>query len=180
MLIARFAYTPRTMKAYLALIDTNTQGPRCDVTPLFADREAFSQLADDLAEPFLRSDIGAVVAIDALGFILGTAIAERLGVGLVPARKGGNLPVKTIPETFVDYTGEEKALELRTDALKPGVAVLIVDEWIETGAQVSAAIALVERAGACVAGVAAIRMDRCPVTDTLRKQYTVHTVWEDA
>ena len=166
------------MKPYLSLVDRNTQG-RCDVTPLFAYREAFSQLADDLARPFLGSDIDVVVAIDALGFILGTAIAERLGVGLVPARKGGKLPVETIRETFVDYTGEEKALELRTDAVKPGAAVLIVDEWIETGAQVSAAIALVERAGARVAGVAAISIDRCPATDALREQHTVHTVWED-
>jgi len=167
------------MKPYLALIDTNTKG-RCDVTPLFANREAFSQLADDLAEPFMGSDIDVVVAIDALGFILGTAIAERLGVGLVPARKGGKLPVETIRETFVDYTGKEKALEMRPDALKPGTAVLIVDEWIETGTQVSATIALVERAGARVAGIAAISVDRCPATDALRSQYTVHTVWEDA
>ena len=121
------------MKDYLSLIDTNTQG-RCDVTPLFADREAFSQLAEDLAKPFLSLDIDVVVAIDALGFILGTAIAERLRVGLVPARKGGKLPVETIRETSVDYTGEEKALELRTDSMKPGADVLIVDEWIETGA----------------------------------------------
>jgi adenine phosphoribosyltransferase len=167
------------MKPYLSLIDMNTQG-RCDVTPLFADREAFSQLADDLAKPFLGLDIDAVVAIDALGFILGTAIAERLGVGLVPARKGGKLPVETIRETFVDYTGEEKALEIRPDALKPGAAVLIADEWIETGAQVSAAIALVERAGARVAGIAAINIDRCPATAALRSQYAVRSVWEDA
>ena len=167
------------MKDYLSLIDTNTPGPRYDVTPLFADREAFSQLADDLAEPFIGSDIDVVVAIDALGFILGTAIAERLGVGLIPARKGGKLPVETVRETFVDYTGEQKALELRTGALEPGTAVLIVDEWIETGAQVSAAIALVERGGARVAGVAAISIDSCPVTDALRSRYTVHTVWED-
>jgi len=116
------------MKGYLSLIDTSTPGPRYDVMPLFADREAFAQLADDLAKPFLGSDIDAVVAIAALGFVLGTAIAERLGVGLVRARKGGKLPVETIRETFVDYTGEEKALELRPDAPKPGAAVLIVDE----------------------------------------------------
>ena len=167
------------MKDYLSLVDRNTRG-RCDVTPLFADRKAFSQLADDLARPFFGSSIDVVVAIDALGFILGTAIAEHLEVGLIPARKGGKLPVEAIRETFVDYTGEEKALELRPDALKPGAAVLVVDEWIETGAQVSAAVALVERAGARVAGIAAISIDSCFATDTLRSKYTVHTVWEDA
>jgi len=116
------------MKPYLAKIDTNTTGNRNDVTPLFADRQAFSQLADDLTEPFLEAGIDVVVAIDALGFILGTAIAERLGVGLVPARKGGKLPVETIHESFVDHSGERKALEMRPDAPKRGMNVVVADE----------------------------------------------------
>ena len=167
------------MKPYLAKIDTNTTGNRNDVTPLFADRQAFSQLADDLTEPFLEAGIDVVVAIDALGFILGTAIAERLGVGLVPARKGGKLPVETIQEAFVDYSGQPKALEIRPDALSPGMNVLIVVEWVETGAQVKAAIALVERLEARVGGIATICMDRNPSTDSLGQRYRIHTVWDD-
>jgi adenine phosphoribosyltransferase len=167
------------MKPYLAKVDTKTSGNRADVTPLFADREAFSQLAYDLAEPFLGAGIDAVVAIDALGFILGTAIAERIGVGVVPARKGGKLPVQTLQEAFVDYSGQPKALEMREDVLTEGMNVLIVDEWVETGAQVTAAIALVERLEARVGGIATICMDRNASTSGLRQQYTVHTVWDD-
>jgi len=116
------------MKPYLAKIDTNTTGSRADVTPLFADREAFSQLADDLATPFLEPDIHTVMVIDALGFILGTAIAERLAVGLVPARREGKLHVETIHESFVDHSGERKALEMRPDAPKRGMNVVVADE----------------------------------------------------
>lgn len=167
------------MKPYLAKIDTSTTGNRNDVTPLFADRESFTLLVDDLARPFLETDIDVVVAIDALGFILGTAIAERLGVGLVPVRKSGKLPVEAIQEAFVDYSGEPKALEIRPDALSPGMNVLIVDEWVETGAQVKAAIALVERLGGHVSGIATICMDRNASTEELRRRYAVHTVWDD-
>jgi len=60
---------------YLRLIDTNTPGPRYDVTPLFADYEAFSFLVEDLLEGFIGVEFDCVVGIDALGFILGTAVA---------------------------------------------------------------------------------------------------------
>ena len=167
------------MKPYLSLIDTDTTGNRNDVTPLFADREAFAQLAADLAEPFRDAGIERVIAIDALGFILGTAVADVLDVGLVPVRKGGKLPVNALRVEFVDYTKTRKALEIRPDAFEPGTRVLIVDEWIETGAQVRAAIELVERLGGRVAGIATIQMGRNPRTDPIRAHYRVHTVWED-
>ena len=166
------------MKPYLAKIDTNTTGNRNDVTPLFADAQALAQLADDLACPFRRDGIDSVAAIDALGFILGTAVAASLGVGIVPVRKGGKLPVAVDRVDFVDYSGQSKALEVRTDALTAGMTVLIVDEWVETGAQVTAAIALVEKQGARVAGIATICMDLNDTTSKLRSTYKVHTVWE--
>jgi len=167
------------MKSYLARIDTETPGNRNGVTPLFADRDGFAQLAADLACPFIGASIDLVIAIDALGFILGTAVAERLEVGVVPVRKGGKLPVPSERVEFVDYTGTSKVLEIRRDALAPGTRVLVVDEWVETGAQVTAAIALAERLGAEVGGIATICMDRNAKTSRLRERYVVHTVWED-
>lgn len=167
------------MKPYLSKIDTNTTGNRNDVTPLFADREAFAQLVADLAEPFTSESIDVVVAIDALGFILGTAVAGLLGVGLVPARKGGKLPVAAERVEFVDYSGQPKALEMRLDAALSGKSILIVDEWVETGAQVEAAIALVTRLGGSIGGIATICMDRNDRTQALRETYHVCTVWED-
>jgi len=166
------------MKSYLAKIDDNTPGPRNDVTPSFADRKAFAQLANDLADPFAGMSVDAVGAIDALGFIIGTAIAERLDVGVIALRKGGKLPVETIQQTLTDYSGSQKVLEVRPDLIRPDMRILIVDEWIETGAQVAAAIALIERLGATVAGIATICMDGRPETETLQQRYAVRQVWD--
>lgn len=164
---------------YLDLIDTRTPGPRYDVTPLFANAAAFRALAEDLARPFAAAGVDAVAGIDALGFILGTAVAWRLGTGLVAIRKAGKLPVPVLRQDFVDYTGQAKALELRPDVIRAGGRYLIVDEWIETGAQVEAAAALLERAGGQVAGLAAINMDDSPRAAALRARYLCHTVWEE-
>lgn len=103
-------------KEYLRLIDTQTAGPRCDVTPLFADPIAFAELIADLSEPFISTAIDYVAGIDALGFILGTAVALRLNKGFIPIRKGGKLPVAVTAREFVDYTGESKRDDLPTRA----------------------------------------------------------------
>jgi adenine phosphoribosyltransferase len=100
-----------------------------------------------------------VVGIDALGFILGTGIALRTDKGLVVARKGGKLPLACDEESFVDYTGQTKTLAMRFDAIRTGTRALIADEWLETGAQVRAVIALLERRGARVAGIASLHID---------------------
>jgi adenine phosphoribosyltransferase len=162
---------------YLRLVDTNTQGQRNDVTPLFSDYAAFSALVHDLAVHFEDVDPDCVAGIDALGFILGTALAWHFEVGFVPIRKGEKLPVPTHSAQFVDYSGQRKSLELRKDALKAGAKVLIVDDWIETGAQVKAAVELVEHQGCTVVGIAAINIDDNPETQVLKAQYNSHTVW---
>ena len=94
-------------------------------------------------------------------------------------RKGGRLPVKTVTASFVDYTNQEKSLEVRADAFLPGTRVLLVDEWIETGAQVQAAIELIERHGAIVVGIASINIDSNDLTRRLRKEYNCYAVWRD-
>jgi adenine phosphoribosyltransferase len=144
---------------YLRLVDRQTTGNRCDVTPLFADATAFWQLLEDLKCQLTGSEFDAVAAVDALGFILGTALAVRMHKGVIPVRKGGKLPVRTEFAEFVDYTGTRKSLELRPDAIRPGMRLLLVDEWVETGAQVRAAISLIERCGGVVVGVASINID---------------------
>lgn len=166
------------MKPYLSLIDTDTTGNRHDVTPLFADAEAFRLLVSDLAEPFHSSGINLdlVACIDALGFILGAAVAHNLNVGLLTVRKGGKLPVETHSTTFIDYTGETKSLEIRKDASLRNMRVLIVDEWIETGAQIRAAIELIENQGGIVAGIATINADQNEKTVEIYKRYPVHSI----
>jgi adenine phosphoribosyltransferase len=151
-------------RTYLALIDRKTSGNRCDVTPLFADYVAFSALVEPLA-------FEVVVGIDALGFILGAVLALRTHVGFVPVRKGGKLPGAVDSAECVDYTGQPKTLELRRDALEPGTRVLLVDEWIETGAQAQAAIQLIEGQGGIIAGIASLHVDDNEQTEPLRARY---------
>ena len=166
------------MRDYLDLIDTTTDGSRYDVTPLFGDYEAFSALVDDLVGMCATVAFDCVAGIDALGFILGTAIAMRIEKGFVPIRKGGKLPVPSDTAYFVDYTGHEKSLEIRKDALEPGCRVLLVDEWVETGAQVKAAIQLLERQGATIAVIATINVDDNEFTRSLRNRYEFVSVWD--
>jgi adenine phosphoribosyltransferase len=159
-------------RPYLALIDRDTSGNRCDVTPLFGDYAAFSALVDDLAALVEPLAFDVVVGIDALGFILGAALALRMQRGFVPIRKGGKLPVAVDSVECVDYTGQRKTLELRPGALAPGTRALLVDEWIETGAQVRAAIQLIEGQGGVIAGIATLHMDDDEATEPLRARYT--------
>ena len=164
------------MSDYLRLIDVSTGGPRCDVTPLFADSAAFAALTADLAAPFRAVPFEYVVGIDALGFILGAALALELHKGFVPIRKGGKLPVAAERAEFVDYSGQLKALELRAGLLPAGSRVLLTDEWIETGAQAAAAAELVERQRGQVIGIATINMDDQPTTRALRARYRCHAL----
>ena len=167
------------MKEYLDLIDTTTTGGRYDVTPLFGNYQAFSALLDDLLALCREIEYDTVVGIDALGFILGSALAVRAEKPFVPIRKGGKLPVEVHKASFIDYTGKEKSLEIRPDALTLQNRVLLVDEWIETGAQVKAAIGLIEGLDAEVAAVLAIAIDDSPTIRELDDQYPILAITQD-
>lgn len=167
------------MKSYLGLIDTHS-ARRADVTPLFADSAVFSSLVDDLAHPFSEAGADLAAGIDALGFILGTAIAIRLGIGFVPIRKGGKIPAAVDSIELIDYTGQTKSLELRKGIVRSGMKVLLVDEWVETGAQVAAAAELIERSGGIVVGVCAINIDDNERTRELRTKYVCRSLLSSA
>ena len=121
-----------------------------------------------------------VAGIDAFGFILGSALALRAGTGFIPIRKEGKFTVLTDRAVFVDYTGTQKALELHHDAVLPRQRVLIVDEWIETGARVRAAIRLTEKRGGIIAGVATIHIDANNRIRPLTERYPCTQVWLDS
>lgn len=167
------------MKDYLGLIDKSTHGQRYDVTPIFTNFQAFSDLIDDLIELCHGVAFDLVEAIDALGFILGTGIALRTQKPLLPLRKGGKLPTQVEQVDFVDYTGQRKSLEMRVDALHSQQRVLIVDEWIETGAQIRAAIQLVEARGAEVAAILTINADQNQATRELGQKYRLLSLTQD-
>ena len=123
-----------------------------DITPLLADPKALAGAVDALAERVepLRPDI--ILGAESRGFILGPALAIRLGVGFAIARKPGKLPWRTVSASYALEYGEA-TLELHQDAFTPGQRVLLVDDVLATGGTAVAAAELVHRAGACVAGL---------------------------
>lgn len=123
-----------------------------DITPLLDDAGAFKWAADELADRFSDTPADRVVGVEARGFILGAAVAYRLGLGFVPVRKPGKLPYDT---RSVDYELEygTASLEAHTDAMSPGQRVLIVDDVLATGGTAAATVELVNSGEAEVAGM---------------------------
>lgn len=122
-----------------------------DVTTLLRDPEGFERAVIAMARPFRTSHVDAVAGIEARGFILGGAIADRLGCGFVPIRKKGKLPWKTIGQEYTLEYGVD-AIEIHEDAIKPGERILLVDDLIATGGTAEAAAKLIVRSGGTVIG----------------------------
>ncbi len=122
------------------------------VTPALADAQAFSAVVDDLSEHFMGRGVTKVVGAEARGFMVGSAVAYRLGAGFVPARKPGKLPRATISESY-DLEYGSDALEVHADAFTPDDVVIVIDDLIATGGTAVAMARLVERSGAKLAGL---------------------------
>ena len=124
-----------------------------DVTTLFRDADGFEKAIIALAKPFEERSVDAVAGIEARGFILGGAVADRLGCGFIPIRKKGKLPWKTIGQEYTLEYGVD-AIEIHEDAIRQGERILIVDDLIATGGTAEAAAKLVRRSGGEVVGAA--------------------------
>ena len=124
-----------------------------DITTLLRDPGGFHSVVDSLTLPFSGAGIDLVVGIESRGFILGGAVADRLGAGFSPVRKPGKLPSKTVSESYALEYGTD-ALEIHDDAVLPGQRVLIVDDVIATGGTARATAALVRKLGGTVEGLA--------------------------
>lgn len=122
-----------------------------DITPLLADPQAFAEAIDRLAEPFMDARVTRVLGAEARGFILGGALACRLGAGFIPARKPGKLPWTTTSAEYALEYGTDR-LEMHVDAVGPDDVVLIVDDVLATGGTAAAKADLVTRSGGTVAG----------------------------
>ncbi len=124
-----------------------------DVTTLFGDRDGLRLAIDGLVAACAGLQIDAVAGLEARGFVLGGALADRLGTGFVPIRKKGKLPGKTIEQAYQLEYGSA-VIELHEDAIRPGQTVLLVDDLLATGGTAAAGIKLIERLGARVVGCA--------------------------
>ena len=168
----------RNTRWYLDIMSPNTKGEKfawLDPTSIYINGDAFTQLLDDLTADLEGVDCDVVAGLDAMGFVLGAAIATRIGVGFLPIRKAGKLCVDTDVVSFTNYSGRTQDMEVRKPAFAAGTRVLLVDQWIETGGTMDGAIRLVERQGGIVAGIATIAMEDNDRTAGYRASYPVVT-----
>ncbi|OGV36106.1 MAG: adenine phosphoribosyltransferase [Lentisphaerae bacterium GWF2_45_14] len=123
-----------------------------DITPVLQDFAAFSEVVELLAERFSDSSIDYVAGIESRGFMFAAPLALRLGCGFVPIRKAGKLPYKTVSESY-DLEYGSATIEMHEDAVSAGANVLLVDDLLATGGTVSAAVRLLEKLHAKIAGI---------------------------
>lgn len=167
---------PRDDRWYLNIMAPNTKGDKfawLDPTSIYINAQAFNDLQDDLLADLKERNVecDVVAGLDAMGFVLGAALAARLGVGFLPIRKAGKLCVDTDKVTFGNYSGRTQDMEMRMPAYGPGTRVLLVDQWIETGGTMDGAIRLVERQEGVVAGMVAVAIEENERTDEYRSTY---------
>ena len=124
-----------------------------DITTLLKEPEGLKATIDSLAAPYTAARIDAVIGIESRGFILGSAVAQRIGAGFIPVRKPGKLPAKAIKETYELEYGKD-ALEIHADAIEKGQRILIVDDVLATGGTAAATTRLVKQLGGELQGLA--------------------------
>ena len=165
-------------RAYLGAMAPNVKGETfawLDPSTLYINAAMFQAVVDDLVAPFDAADVDVVAGFDAMGFVLGSAIAVRLGKGFLTLRKAGKLPVEADTVEFVNYSGRTQQMEMRTPAFRPGTRVLLVDQWVETGGTMDAGVRLVEGQGGVVAGIATVCIEENERTRAFRERYRCST-----
>ena len=118
-----------------------------DVTTLFKNAECLNEMLDTLYEIYKDKGVTKVVGIESRGFILGGALAGRLGAGFVMARKPGKLPADTIEETYAKEYGTD-SIQIHKDAIDEDDVVLLHDDLLATGGTMAATHRLVQKCGA--------------------------------
>lgn len=118
-----------------------------DITTLLTDAKSFHRMIDLLAHRYVGEKIDQIVGIEARGFILGSALAYKLGTGITLVRKPGKLPYKTRSITY-DLEYGTDTLEIHEDAFKPDDRVIVADDLLATGGTMAAVVDLVEQFGA--------------------------------
>lgn len=117
-----------------------------DIMPLLADHGTFQALIDLLTERYSNRGIKKVLGIEARGFILAAPLAIRIGAGMVPVRKKGKLPYKTISASY-DLEYGQDTLQIHEDAISKDEKVLIIDDVLATGGTAAAVCQLVKQLG---------------------------------
>ncbi|KAL7424522.1 hypothetical protein Q5752_000206 [Cryptotrichosporon argae] len=176
---------PFAARPYLAAVDRTPRGlGRFDLTSFFAAPGALQAFVADLLVHFAAAlpGVDAVVGLDALGFVLAGALGAAADRPVVLMRKRGKLALaddeKVGTGAFSDYAAAregDKAFEVRRDLLKPGMSVIVVDEWIDSGAQMTAVCCLLEAHDVRVAGIGTLQLKegKHAAADALWERYDV-------
>jgi len=114
-----------------------------DITTLLSDGRSFHRMIDLIAHRYVGKNIQKVIGVEARGFVLGSALAYKLGAGVVMVRKPGKLPYKTRSVSY-DLEYGTDTLEIHEDAFEPGERVIIADDLLATGGTVEAVVKLLE------------------------------------
>jgi adenine phosphoribosyltransferase len=146
-----------------------------DITPLLADSKAFASAVKQLCRDFKDAAVDYVAAVEARGFIFGSAAAVELETGFIPIRKKGKLPGATESVTYALEYGQD-SLEVHKDSIKKGAKVLMVDDLLATGGTMAAACELIEKIGGEIGAIAfLIELSDLGGRDKL-KGYDVHVL----
>jgi adenine phosphoribosyltransferase len=123
-----------------------------DITPLLGDGPTFAAAVDGLVADFDEQPVDRIVGVESRGFIFASAVAYRIGAGLVPVRKAGKLPWAVVREEYELEYGSDK-LEIHRDAIHPGERIMIIDDVLATGGTAAATAKLVETLGGVIVGL---------------------------
>lgn len=123
-----------------------------DITTLLKNKEAFAHAVDAIVDHHKEMNIDKVVSVESRGFIIGAALAHRLGAGFVPVRKPGKLPAPTMRVEYQLEYGTD-AIEIHRDAIAKGERILLHDDLLATGGTIAACTRLVEKLGGTIVGI---------------------------
>lgn len=123
-----------------------------DITTLLNHPGAFREAHEALWDAFSGTSVDVIAGIEARGFIIAGALALEHNLGMIPIRKAGKLPAKTLQAEYALEYGTDK-VEMHTDAILPGQQVLLVDDLLATGGTMEASCRLVEEAGGTIVGI---------------------------
>jgi adenine phosphoribosyltransferase len=124
-----------------------------DITPALLDPVPFKSICDSLTERYRGRKIDKIAGIEARGFFFASVLGYTLGIGMIPLRKPGKLPWKTVSRSYSLEYGEA-TVEMHEDAVSEGERVLLVDDLLATGGTAAAAAALIESRGGVIEEIA--------------------------